>query len=142
MKCNELMVGDWVADKYGYQLQSVFVGNGYVSFEDDEGNLCQIDDKNNEPQPIEITIELLRNNGWWVKDGTYTSNDKTYLMETIIGNNRLDWKFGTLTIWLDYKNDNSVSYADIIFPCKYVHQLQQILRLAGMVEPANNFKMK
>ena len=142
MKCNELMIGDWVADKYGYQLQSVFVGNGYVSFEDDEGNLCQIDDKNNEPQPIEITIELLRNNGWRVKDSTYTSNDKTYLMETIVGNNRLDWKFGTLTIWLDYKNDNSVTYADIIFPCKYVHQLQQILRLAGMVEPANNFKMK
>lgn len=142
MKCNELMVGDWVADKYGYQLQSVFVGNGYVSFEDDEGNLCQIDDKHNEPQPIEITTELLRNNGWRVKDGTYTSNDKTYLMETIIDNNRLDWKFGTLTIWLDYKNDNSVAYADIIFPCKYVHQLQQILRLAGMVEPANNFKMK
>ena len=142
MKCNELMIGDWVADKYGYQLQSVFVGNGYVSFEDDEGNLCQIDDKNNEPQPIEITIELLQNNGWWVKDGTYTSNDKTYLMETIVGNNRLDWKFGTLTIWLDYKNGNSVTYADIIFPCRYVHQLQQILRLAGMVEPANNFKMK
>ena len=142
MKCNELMIGDWIADKYGYQLQSVFVGNGYVSFEDDEGNLCQIDDKNNEPQPIEITIELLQNNGWWVKDGTYTSNDKTYLMETIVGNNRLDWKFGTLTIWLDYKNVNSVTYADIIFPCKYVHQLQQILRLAGMVEPANNFKMK
>ena len=142
MKCNELMIGDWVADKYGYQLQSVFVGNGYVSFEDDEGNLCQIDDKNNEPQPIEITIELLRNNGWRVKDSTYTSNDKTYLMETIVGNNRLDWKFGTLTIWLDYKNDNSVTYVDIIFPCKYVHQLQQILRLAGMVEPANNFKMK
>ena len=136
------MIGDWIADKYGYHLQSVFVGNGYVSFEDDEGNLCQIDDKNNEPQPIEITIELLRNNGWWVKDSTYTSNDKTYLMETIVGNNRLDWKFGTLTIWLDYKNGNSVTYADIIFPCKYVHQLQQILRLAGMVEPANNFKMK
>ena len=142
MKCNELMVGDWIADKYGYQLQSVFVGNGYVSFEDDEGNLCQIDDRNNGLQPIEITIELLQNNGWWVKDGTYTSNDKTYLMETIVGNNRLDWKFGTLTIWLDYKNVNSVTYADIIFPCKYVHQLQQILRLAGMVEPANNFKMK
>ena len=142
MKCNELMVGDWVTDKYGYQLQSVFVGNGYVSFEDDEGNLCQIDDKYNEPQPIEITIELLRNNGWWVKGDTYTSNNKTYLMETIVDNNRLDWKFGTLTIWLDYKNDNSVTYADIIFPCKYVHQLQQILRLAGMVELANNFKMK
>lgn len=142
MKCNELMVGDWVADKYGYQLQSVFVGNGYVSFEDDEGNLCQIDDNHNEPQPIEITPELLQDNGWEVKGNTYTSNGKTYLMETIVGNNRLDWKFGALTIWLDYKNDNSVTYADIIFPCKYVHQLQQILRLAGMVESANNFKMK
>lgn len=142
MKCNEVMVGDWVADKYGYQLQSVFVGNGYVSFEDDEGNLCHIDDKYNEPQPIEITPELLQDNGWEVKGNTYTSNGKAYLMETIVGNNRLDWKFGALTIWLDYKNDNSVTYADIIFPCKYVHQLQQILRLAGMAELANNFKMK
>ena len=32
-------------------------------------------------------------------------------------------------------------YSDIVILVKYVHQLQQVLRLAGMAELANNFKI-
>ena len=141
MKCNEVMVGDWIADKYGYQLQSVFVGNGHVSFEDDEGNLCQIDDKYNEPQPIEITTELLQANGWEVKSHNFPYGFKDYFAVKDEGANHLEWKSGTLNIWLDYEKDNDGVYSDILVPCKYVHQLQQVLRLAGMTELANNFKV-
>ena len=64
MKCKELMINDWVSDKYGYLMQITVIGDGYVSFEDDEGNLCQLDDKCNQPEPIPLTYEILKKNGW------------------------------------------------------------------------------
>lgn len=36
---------------------------------------------------------------------------------------------------------NERAYADVIAPIKYVHQFQQVLRLAGMTDMANNFKV-
>lgn len=30
MKCNELMVGDWIADEHGVPMQVISVGNGYM----------------------------------------------------------------------------------------------------------------
>ena len=57
------------------------------------------------------------------------------------GENHLMWERGILTIWSDYKKYNDGVYADIVITCKYVHQLQQVLRLAGMTELANNFKI-
>ena len=42
----------------------------------------------------------------------------------------------------DYKIVNNGLLADINIPVKYVHQLQQVLRLAGMTELANNFKIQ
>lgn len=33
------------------------------------------------------------------------------------------------------------AYANIAIPIKYVHQLQQALRIAGMTDFANNFKV-
>lgn len=86
MKCKELMINDWVSDKYGYLMQITVIGDGYVSFEDDEGNLCQLDDKCNQPEPIPLTYEILKKNGfkeaalkepnttnlvskWWSKQG-------------------------------------------------------------------------
>ena len=49
-------------------------------------------------------------------------------------------------IWdaINYENGiDAVSgvSADIMIPVQYVHQLQQVLRLAGMAELANNFKV-
>ena len=58
------MIGDWVSDKYGYLMQISFVGNGYAGFEDDEGNLCQLDDKCNQPELTPLTPEILEKNGW------------------------------------------------------------------------------
>ena len=68
---------------------------------------------------------------------TYT----TYCSKKEAGN-YLEWMRGTLSIWFDYDKDSDGVYADILVPCKYVHQLQQVLRLAGMTELANNFKVK
>lgn len=42
MKATDLMIGDWVSDKYGYLMQITFIGNGYVSFEDDIPDIVAI----------------------------------------------------------------------------------------------------
>ena len=53
-----------MSDKYGYILQIIVIDNGYANFKDDEENLCQIDDKYNQPEPIPLTPEILEKNGF------------------------------------------------------------------------------
>ena len=135
MKCKELMVGDWVADANGLPTRIINVGEGFAHVKSDP---WEFDDKDEQPQPIEITYELLDSNGW-VRENYYSvkhnHNVDYYVIEYGIYN--LLWDNGTLSI---FRNDNSYNY-DIVIPVKYVHQLQQVLRLAGMTELANNFKI-
>ena len=46
-----------------------------------------------------------------------------------------------LSIWLAYGDANDGVFSDVIVPCKYVHQLQQVLRLVGLTDMANNLKI-
>ena len=51
------------------------------------------------------------------------------------------WKRGTLSIWLDDEKYNERRCQNVIIPVKYVHQVQQVLRVIGLDELANNFKI-
>ena len=144
IKCKDLMYGDWCRNGHGFPMQITNVGEdyAYATFDGLEGDPWEFDDKDCQPSPIEITPELLKYNGWDVFTyeigvATYT----TYCSKKEAGN-YLEWKRGTHSIWFDYDKDSDGVYADILVPCKYVHQLQQVLRLAGMTEMANNFKVK
>ena len=66
MLCKELMVGDWCCDKHGFPMQITNVGDdyAYATFEGNEGDPWEYDNKDDQPQPIEITRELLKANGW------------------------------------------------------------------------------
>ena len=141
IKCKELMVGDWCRSEHGFPMQITNVGDDYA-YATFEGFDWELDDKDFQPCAIEITPELLKYNGWDVFTyeigvATYT----TYCSKKEAGN-YLEWKRGTHSIWFDYDKDSDGVYADILVPCEYVHQLQQVLRLAGMTELANNFKVK
>ena len=125
MKCKELMIGDWVSDKYGYLMQISFVGNGYASFEDDGGNLCQLDDKCNQPEPIPLTYEILKKNGW---------KDAEFWCEYQEGNNSIQ---ACLPDMRGRINGIEIEH----FKCEYVHQYQHLLRLCGLDELADNFKI-
>ena len=140
MKCKELMVGDFCRSGHGLPMQITNVGEdyAYATFEGNEGDPWEFDDKDEQPQPIEITYELLDSNRW-VRENYYSvkhnHNVDYYIIEYGIYN--LLWDNGTLSI---FRNDNSYNY-DIVIPVKYVHQIQQVLRLVGMSELANNFKI-
>ena len=125
MKCKELMINDWVSDKYGYLMQITVIGDGYVSFEDDEGNLCQLDDKCNQPEPIPLTYEILKKNGW---------KDAEFWCEYQEGNNSIQ---ACLPDMRGRINGIEIEH----FKCECVHQYQHLLRLCGLDELAVNFKI-
>ena len=125
MKCKELMINDWVSDKYGYLMQITVIGDGYVSFEDDEGNLCQLDDKCNQPEPIPLTYEILKKNGW---------KDAEFWCEYQEGNNSIQ---DCLPDMRGRINEIEIEH----FKCECVHQYQHLLRLCGLDELADNFQI-
>ena len=139
MKCKELMVGDFCRSGHGLPMQITNVGDdyAYATFEGNEGDPWEFDDKDEQPQPIEITGDLLKANGW--RECNYNIIKHYYVKDE--GGSHFQWNIKILTIWFDRKKDNDGVLTHITIPCKYIHQLQQVLRLAGMTDLANNFKI-
>ena len=144
IKCRALMVGDWCCDKHGFPMQITNVGDdyAYATFEGNEGDPWEFDDKDNQPQPIEITDDIMRKNNWEECDYPLPYNHHEYYYVKDEGGNHLVWNSEVLSIWLDWEEGkDDGAYANIAMPIKYVHQLQQILRLYGLKELADNFKV-
>ena len=144
IKCKDLMYGDWCRSEHGFPMQITNVGDDYA-YATFEGFDWELDDKDFPPCAIEITEELLKANGWKKESymlPPFDSFIRTYYFVKDEGNTHIELKSNNLTIGFDYKEDSDGVYADILIPVKYVHQLQQVLRLAGMTELANNFKVK
>ena len=142
MLCKELQYGDWCCSGHGLPMQITNVGEdyAYATWEGNEGDPWEFDDKDDQPQPIPLTNDILRNNDWRERP-LVLSLDYSVLSYNFVkdeGDTHLEIKRDTLIIWFNYEKG---LYADIIIPIKYVHQLQQVLRLAGMTDMANNFKI-
>ena len=141
MKCKELQICDWIQDENGFQWQIIGVGDdyAYATFESNEGDPWEFNDKDDQPEPIEITEDILRQNKWEVQGYTLLPSEHYYVKDE--GGNHLLLSHGTLSIWLACGEANDGVFSDVIVPCKYVHQFQQVLRLAGLSEIADNFKV-
>ena len=141
IKCKELMEGDLCRSEHGFPMQITNVGDDYA-YATFEGFDWELDDKDFPPCAIEITKELLEANGWKVLTDEFC--DVRYYVGCVndSNGNYIVWKNGDLSIWFAYEENSDGVYADILVPCKYVHQLQRALRLAGLNEMANNFKVK
>ena len=141
MKCQELQIWDWITDRHGFPMQITNVGEDYVyaTFEGNEGDPWEFDDKDDQPQPIEITEDILKQNNWKIQGYTLLPNEHYYVKDE--DGNHLLWSNGTLSIWLAYGDTNDGVFSDVTVPCKYVHQLQQVLRLVGLTDMANNLKI-
>ena len=144
IRCRALMVGDWCCDEHGFPMQITNVGEdyAYATWEDNEGDPWEYDDKDDQPRPIEITDEMFSKNNWKECDYPLPYNHHEYYYVKDEGGNHLLWNSEVLSIWLDWeKAKEEGAYANIVIPIKYVHQLQQALRLAGLSEIADNFKV-
>ena len=153
MKCRELQILDWIADNNGFQWQIICVGDDYVyaTFEGNEGDPWEFDDKDDQPQPIPITSETLEKNGWY---WGLTSNEED-IVSCIGGAYDEHWVYdeGAGEISLFFPKDTNGGELRIYdqrlnrhlgliwFDTLYVHELQRALRLCGLNELADNFKV-
>ena len=118
------MVGDWITDNHGFQWQITVVGDdyAYATFEGNEGDPWEFNDKDDRPEPIPLTPEILEKNGWW-----YDSDDM--------------WQHEEVGFYIEKWNGRFQCYDINDIKLDSVHQLQQTLRLCGLNELADNFKI-
>ena len=124
MKCRELMVKDWVANQYGTPIQIYSTGNN-GAYANTGDTLWVFEDNEYKPQPIPLTPEILEKNGW---------KETEYWHEYEDGNTIIQYSLSN--IW-GIINGIEIEH----FKCEYVHQLQHLLRLCGLDELADNFKV-
>ena len=124
------MVGDWCCSGHGFPIQITNVGEdyAYATFEGNEGDPWEFDDKDDQPEPIPLTHEILEKNGFWVMEKVDNGAEEYIVYAT-----------GGLIFY--YNRDNDYHFPNTPISWKYVHQLQHALRLCGLNELADNFKI-
>ncbi len=133
MKTIELMIGDWVMFNNPLKVQHIY-NNGYddVVAEiieegiNDEGEYEKIRDvPSTYCSPIPLTPEILEKNGW---------KETQYWHEYQDGKNTIQCCLSDMRGRI-----NGIEIGH--FKCEYVHQYQHLLRLCGLDELADNFKI-
>ena len=126
-KCRDLMVGDWITNRNGFPMQITNVGEdyAYATFEGNERDPWEFDDKDDQPQPIPLTPEILKKNGWKETQYWHEYQDGKSTIQCCLPDMR-----GRI-------NGIEIEH----FKCEYVHQYQHLLRLCGLDELADNFKV-
>lgn len=138
MKASELMIGDWVDydpnvfndDEYQPRLPSkrIQVARG------EDIDLAE----ENCYSPIPLTEDILKANGW-------EKNDPNWLSVLRMSYKKDNHRF-TLSCyiekgkWTVYIHDAGITELNRFHP-SYVHELQHALRLCGLSEYADNFKV-
>ena len=145
IRCRDLMVGDYIANRNGSPMQIVAVDedNAYAWTGNEERPWIFGDNEGYKPQPIILTPEILEKNGF------YDSYTKRYY-KRFYSNGCFDIAIslvyreievskvcGAGTDCEEEEYGSSIVFGNDI----YVHTLQHVLRLCGLDELADNFKI-
>lgn len=130
MKANDLMTGDWVcliADDSNECLQVSYVRKDGVGFN-------QYSHFFDEIEPIPLTEEILEANGFVDRGHAGFQRLKDELCDRHLTFYMNGMMFGD---GMPYEDD----YCNMLHNIKYVHELQHALRLCGLNDLADNFKL-
>ena len=116
MKPTDLMIKDWVMVKVLSQIPDTYVLHTWTA--NDYSRNLQV-------KPIPLTTEILEKNGW--------ERNGIFMKKRIDENTHLSWT----DICGSVLSQGNYYMCD----CKYVHTLQHALKLCGLDELANNFKV-
>lgn len=128
MEVNKLMIGDWVipciwdADSTPSKIVGIYYnsyrGKDYVDWVD-----CEVWEEldMNDIKPIPLSEEILEKNGFRYDDSPFVQG----------------WCGYGLLIY----NGRVTVGQNVSMECQYAHHLQHILRLCGLNEMADNFKI-
>lgn len=131
MNCNELMIGDWVKwDNHHLQVQGTSLDDTYFG-------LDAVSDiiPNEELEPIPLTTEILEKNGFYMHDFGINTEMYYYAFPEKCGI-PVERGFG-----IHEQNEVFFITDHCLMPIKFVHELQHALRLCGLNDFANNFKI-
>lgn len=119
------MVGDYIADEHGImQVVSVGLNHLYAIYEGDGATIVEMD---NNFYPILLTDEFFEKNDFDEKILQWSEGSRMYEMYESYG----------YIISIGMLKPRNGPFAYIY----YVHELQQLLRLGGHTELANNVKL-
>lgn len=148
MKCKEFQTGDWIQDENGSPMRIIKVGRDYACaiFGDNECPWA-FEDDDVQPEGIPLTKEMLDANGFRYEE------DYGQFYSSIIGSHHYTSPMCACVEWRETSEGRKICYID----CKkqedgkdssvtirrefYVHTLQQALRIVGLSEIADNFKV-
>lgn len=130
----QLVPGDWIFDLNEQEFRK--------ADEYDLNNFYERSGSTLNAEPVELTAELMDRNGW-----SYHSGIRGYFMPDYIEKERLN----EFVVIINYSSTSN-SETSVIPGCwriddsvvvfvTYVHQLQQLLRLIGLADKANSFKV-
>ena len=152
MKCKELQIGDWIQDENGSPMRIIKVGRDYACaiFGDNECPWA-FEDDDVQPEGIPITPEILKKNDWY---WGLTSDEEDF-ESCVMGTYDPHWVYdegaGEISLFFPKDTDGGVLKIDdqgfnrhlefVWCDTLYVHELQHALRLCGLNELADNFKV-
>ena len=127
------MIGDWLQDEHAFPMYVTAVGTDYVyaDFEGNKGDVWEYQDRDfrdGTARPVELTPDMLLANGFKNNNGRYN---------LAVKRNNTHLRFEDMRYMLV-----SARGGEMLFRVLYVHELQQILRLIGLSDIADNFKLE
>ena len=128
MKAVDLMIGDWVGRFFDDKRiiedyrQVDWIRNGEIGM-----RYCKVWSIGC-IEPIPLTPEILEKNGFWVMENVNNGAEE-YIA------------YATAGLMFHYNRDNDYYFPNTPISWKYVHELQHALRLCGLDELADNFKI-
>ena len=133
IRCRDLMIGDWflTSDGVPCRVDQNF-GNHIWGYGQD------LSISTDEPYAIPLTKEILEKNRWVSRISTFYMDQFFWKNE---GDVHIEWDEGTLSIWINYNLDEKGTNPNLIAPVRWVHELQDALRLVGLVELADSFEL-
>lgn len=138
MKTTDLMVGDWVLiNNVPHKIQAIDSINAEIQADNELYYVGE--DKYHSEDKIEgipITEDFFLENDW-------ENICKMFIQYFVknVGKFHLQIINNKLYIWFDYSPDDWTQDANVKAPIKYIHDIQHILRLYGLNELADNFKV-
>lgn len=133
MKANELMIGDWLKHYNGTPMQVTKITTEHFACAEKGGlNCCEYNNKCNKFEPIFITSEILKKNGWIKSElnlDFYCGNLKYKNYNIQIHNNQDSLNTNNkCLIHIETIYYEEISQLEIT----YIHQLQHTLKLCGI----------
>ena len=141
MKARDFMIGDWLQDNNGFPMYVTAVGKDYVyaDFKGNKGDVWEYQDRDfrdGTAQPVELRQEMLLANGFTQESNKWRLSIREGRVLVSIEN--MDLCFEGMARLFALSACGSIHN----FRVRYVHELQQILRLIGLSDIADNFKLE